>query len=453
MRLLIIGHHRMTNLVRVSLKRLLPAIETEVLLLETEDAASIKERFRQMEIRFDGVLFTGRTPYELLNGAVISQRPWSYIRRDAAQLLAALLKAGRLNGWDPARVSIDSYAPEEVSALCRETGIPVDSPITYSGAGYREGFLDDLTRFHRRNVASGRAQFCITGISSVFEALQAQGVPVLILDPTDESVRDALHVLELKRESRLAEDRQIVVLAVERDLPDEHALIRENEYQMALESMDISKEVYLFAQRVQAAVVERELGRFLLFTTKNRVELETDGFQSFSLLRDKIGVRFGSFSIGAGYGETAREAKYNANLGLLKARRAGGGCAFLVKSPQDIRSIASSQPEDTSANAAGQIDGIFQVAAEKACVSLNTIMKLQGLMDFERRNTFTSAELASLCHMTPRSANRLLEKLLEAGYAQIVGSSAQTKAGRPSRVVRLTFRKEEANLFSDLGKE
>lgn len=164
------------------------------------------------------------------------------MKRDAAQLLSSLLKAVRDHGWAAEKASIDSYGPEEVNEIFKQSGISGHLPLVYGKPAFREGFLADLIRFHQENVVSGKADFCLTGISSVYEALLARSIPCMILDPATESIRDAMQLLMLKRESRMAEERQIVVLAIEQDLPDEHALIRENEYQMALESMGISAE-------------------------------------------------------------------------------------------------------------------------------------------------------------------------------------------------------------------
>lgn len=427
----------MTEIVTKLLNRLYPNVDTQTVLMESDALKPIDAVIRRIEPLVDGLIFTGKTPYDLMNQAILSQKPWVYIKRDMAQLLMSLLMANRLHHWDTALMSVDSYEVEEVQSLCRQIGIPIQLPAVYPKRIVQEGFLTDLARFHRQNIMTGKSQFCITGISSVFEVLQQQDVPCLILDPTEESVRDAMQLLMLKRESRLAEDRQMVVIAIEQDLPDEHALIRENEYQMALESMGITEQVYLFAQRIQAAVVDREMGKFLLFTTKHLLEAETEGFKRLGLLNQKTENRFGTLSIGIGYGETAREAKFNANQGLLKSKKGGGNQAFLVSNQQTIGPLFVTEGEAREEKA--KMNGYFQIAAEKTGVSLNTILKMQSMMDFEQKNTYTATELASSTRLSLRSVNRLLDKLMQAGYAQIVGSQMQEKTGRPSRVIRIAF--------------
>jgi transcription initiation factor IIE alpha subunit len=49
----------------------------------------------------------------------------------------------------------------------------------------------------------------------------------------------------------------------------------------------------------------------------------------------------------------------------------------------------------------------------------------------------TSRELAQLYGVTLRSMNRILSKLEDHGYIEIVGKKKLSKKGRPSRILRL----------------
>jgi DNA-binding MarR family transcriptional regulator len=237
----------------------------------------------------------------------------------------------------------------------------------------------------------------------------------------------------------------MVVLSIEQDLPNEYALVRENEYLLALETMKITEEVYLFAQRIQAAVVEREFGKFLLFTTRNLLEFETGNLQQLSLLKPQSGLRFGTLSVGIGYGETAREAKYNAGLGLLRAKKNGGSQAFKVENNAYFGPIQPEAPSGTDQQKALQIDGQFQKIADTAGISLNSVLKLQWIIDREKTDSFTSRELAGHFGVSQRSMHRLVEKLEHAGFLRIVGRNVRTAKGRPSRVVQLDLKSKAIN--------
>ena len=110
-------------------------------------------------------------------------------------------------------------------------------------------YLKNIQSFHRKNYENGNVSVCITGISGVYEYLLGLGVPCIVLDPTKQSIEEAIKYYDIKKRSKLQKNSDIVVLAIERDLPDEY-VIKENEYQLSLEAMKISQEIYVF-QRIQ----------------------------------------------------------------------------------------------------------------------------------------------------------------------------------------------------------
>ncbi|NLE24410.1 MAG: hypothetical protein GX625_03560 [Clostridiaceae bacterium] len=298
-------------------------------------------------------------------------------------------------------------------------------------------YLAKVQNFHRKNYEDGNVNVCITGISGVYEYLSGLSIPCIVLDPTKQSIEEAIRYYDIKKRSKLQKNSDIVVLAIERDLPDEYALIKENEYQLSLEAMKISEEIYRFSQRIQAAIMEKEIGKYMLFTTKPLFEMETEQLQKINILTKQNMIQFGTLSIGIGYGETPREAKYNASLGLLKAKKKGGNQAYKVENNQYFGPIVP--VHESNGSPTYQIDGYFQEIATVTGISLNSIIKLQTIIDINKKDTFTPLELANAYGVSLRSMNRLLEKLIDNNYAKIIGHNMRNEAGRPSRILRLCF--------------
>ncbi len=96
-----------------------------------------------------------------------------------------------------------------------------------------------------------------------------------------------------------------------------------------LQKTRITEEVYKFAQRIQAAVVETEKN-YLLFTTKQIVESETHHLRELPILRAIKKKTKNTVSVGIGFGITAREAKSSALIGKNKALKMGGDQCFVV---------------------------------------------------------------------------------------------------------------------------
>jgi hypothetical protein len=435
----LIGHNRTIGIVLKIMTQSFPYIEITRIPMDTTDITPVVSYIKANEQNFDGLLFTGKVPYDLVNMAIISKKPWVYIQHDTSRLLSGLLEASFLKGFDIRRISIDSYSEEDVYRIYENLKIPAEqlSICIYENINLDNDFLLNIQNFHRENYEKKNVNVCITGISGVYEYLSGLGIPCIVLDPTKQSIEEAIKYYDIKKRSKLQKNSDIVVLAIERDLPDEYALIKENEYQLSLEAMKISEEIYRFSQRIQAAVIEREIGKYMLFATKPLFEMETEQLQKINILTKQDMVQFGTLSIGIGYGETPREAKYNANFGLLKAKKKGGNRAYKVENNQYFGPIVPVHEPDNSPD--DKIDGYFQEIAAAAGISLNSIIKIQTIMDINKTNTFTPLELAKAYGISLRSMNRLLEKLLDNNYAKIIGHNMRNSAGRPSRIIRLCF--------------
>ena len=439
MKLGLIGHNRTIGIVRKIMSQSFSDVEITEIPMDTTDITSVVSYLKANEHSFDGLLFTGKAPYDLVNMAIISKKPWMYIQHDTSRLLSGLLEASFINGFDIRRISIDSYSEEDVYRIYENLKIPEEqlNVCICHNIPFNVEYLKNIQSFHRKNYENGNVSVCITGISGVYEYLLGLGVPCIVLDPTKQSIEEAIKYYDIKKRSKLQKNSDIVVLAIERDLPDEYALIKENEYQLSLEAMKISEEIYRFSQRIQAAIIEKEIGKYMLFTTKPLFEMETEQLQKINILTKQNMVQFGTLSIGIGYGETPREAKYNASLGLLKAKKKGGNQAYKVENNQYFGPIVPVHEPNNSPEY--KIDGYFQNIASVTGISLNSIIKLQTIMDINKKDTFTPLELAKAYGVSLRSMNRLLEKLLDNNYAKIIGHNMRNSAGRPSRIIRLCF--------------
>ena len=305
MKLGLIGHNRTIGIVLKIMTQSFPYIEITRIPMDTTDITPVVSYIKANEQNFDGLLFTGKVPYDLVNMAIISKKPWVYIQHDTSRLLSGLLEASFLKGFDIRRISIDSYSEEDVYRIYENLKIPAEqlSICIYENINLDNDFLLNIQNFHRENYEKKNVNVCITGISGVYEYLSGLGIPCIVLDPTKQSIEEAIKYYDIKKRSKLQKNSDIVVLAIERDLPDEYALIKENEYQLSLEAMKISEEIYRFSQRIQAAVIEREIGKYMLFATKPLFEMETEQLQKINILTKQDMVQFGTLSIGIGYGK------------------------------------------------------------------------------------------------------------------------------------------------------
>ena len=384
---------------------------------------------------FDGIIFTGKILYDIMNHNMHSQNPWVYIENDESQLQRILLEASLKHHMDITQISIDSYSEDTVISIYEDFGLSYGQYSAYVSKLdiFSETLIDDLFRFHKNNYLVHPSLISITGISSVYGMLQVHQIPSLLLTPNENSIKNRLYDLLEKIKLENLSISQIVVISIEIDVTNEYDLISENEYSIMLQKSKITEEVYKFTQRIQAAVIETEKN-YLLFTTKQIVEYETKNLGELSILSSIKNKSNNTVSVGIGFGITAREAKANAVIGKNKALKMGGNQCFVVYDRNRMERIT---PFDKANSNISPLDLSFKDVSEKSGVSINNIYQLKCIMDIYKKSTFTSLELSEEFGNSLRSMNRIIERLEQAGYIEMVGKKIVGKAGRPSRILKL----------------
>ena len=405
-----------------------------VYAIYTETPAMLK--YHQLEV--DALLFTGKTPYTLAGKQLKQIVPWEYVPRSGSSLLRVLLYAKMWTDYDICNISFDTYNQDLLHEAYREIGIPVDQlKIFISQESMIPGdYHRQICDFHRYNFANRHVSCCITALQAVYDELRADNIPCLLLEPTANVMRETIYKLQLKYLVKLSQQSQLVSLYIQIDPPNDLSLMADDEYEAALNRTKVSEQVYLFAQRIQAAVIETGEKKYLLFTTMQLLENETNSLKNLDLLHAVQSNTNSTVSVGIGYGRTANAAKSGANRGMLHAAKKGGNLAFIVfDGKKIIGPLASIAPNKEPNNPV--IDEKYLRIAEKVGVSINTAYKLHCITTQLGRNEFTVKELAPLFGVTARTMNRIIEKFEAKGYCKLVGKRILGAAGRPTRIIQL----------------
>ena len=435
----VIGHNRIIEPIVNSIKSNFADIETikiEFIDMEMKNAAI--EYLKSQMNKIDGIVYTGRIPYEIVNICMDISIPQVYIRHDSSVLMQTLLEAEMNENYDIKKVSCDSYSLKDMLSVYKGFGLAENQLMLKTAPKIKpDNMIAELYDFHKNSYEGEEISFCITGISKVFEKLAEENIPVFLLRPTAESVKSGLKELISGINAIADSESQIVVISMEIDLPGEYNLVHENEYRLMLEKTRVTEQVYMFAEKIQAAVVEVGAHNYLLFSTRKIFEAATSQSLSLPVLKAVNENSVHTLSVGVGYGKTAREAKHNAALGLNRALLKGGNQAYLVNEGAFSSPI---YPDEN--NGAGEntiTNPLFTVISEKTGISINNIYRFHYIKEKTKKDCFTSAELAEEFGNTRRSINRIIEKLESAGYAKIEGTRMMSDTGRPTRIIRLNF--------------
>lgn len=410
----------------------------EFIYLTYEAYEDVADIVKQEQAKFDGLLFSGLISYYIAKEYLTGEILYEILPRFEGEVMAALLQAG-IQGYDIQRVSFDTYSRALIKEAYWEVGIdkPEEEII-----GMREAYDDYqsnqmIYQFHRQSVAAGKADICVTTHNEVFELLKKEGIPCIKSERTFDTIRSSVRRLQMRYMEKYSVPKEIAVLCLQIYLKEMDANNTYTEYQHTLDKMRVMEQIYLFAQRVQGAVVEGNNGNVYLFTTKKMMTEVTKHYTCFTFLEQLKHKVYHRVSVGIGYGSTMFEAKANAIQGMMRSREYDHSVIFLVYSPSRIVGPLEAS-EDTIAKDLLIEEKLSEVSA-KSGVPMKHLNRMKVVMENHKKNTFTSKEMAQYCDLSVRNMDRMIEKLMDSGFACISGMRTRGEGGRPSRIIIFYF--------------
>jgi len=436
-KVLVIGHPIKADKMKSVIEKYEDTTVNIIPVYTIEDIDNLLGEIANQIEQSDIVLSSGEITYRRLSKKIILSDKVGYIPKNNETLLRALLEA-KNHGYDIKRISIDSYVNETVLEVFSEVGIPEKDIFIkcYDPDIFDEDIIVKQFRFHEEQYKRNKVSCCLTGVSDVFEMLKEINVPVVMINATNKIIKDSFDRIKLEKLLNDKIGNDLVFIVVDTNIPDE-SLSYENDYQLVLERISIAKQIFLFSQSINAAIEEINLRRYVMVTKyKNLIE-ETKHFENIKLFNMIHANTMSSLSMGIGFGDTAREARHNAHMGLRKARRKEVSCAYVVYSKTNIDGpfYKYTEPEDEPV-----VDELFLRIAEKSGLSVNTIFKLNSIIQRYEKDTFTINELSKISGISLRSMYRIVEKLENAKIITDVGKKMKGASGRPGRLLKIKFK-------------
>ena len=410
-----------------------------------EESAAIAEAF-QNEREVDALLFTGPTNYAYARKRLTPTIPWNHLPHNRTSAFQALFEAAVVHHSDLRAISVDRYEVELLREVLEGSGLRGTEILR---APYDEETYDferKLLEFHRACYREGRVSVCITSMEHIHEPLLAEGIPCIRVYPAKEVVKEQIYHLQLLNLSAAENRGRLAIIAIHFDyvFDDERDLVLREWEKMRYQNA-FKERIYTIAQRLEAAVFDAGVDHFFIVTTRRMLENAfLKNHEHAKLLQ--FGRRAPQYQVwlGIGIGNTLLEPKSRAAMALNHAIADRSGASYLVESEQAISGLpASWDGENTAAY------GLQRLARETG-LSAATLRKLAAALDRDG-GAVTSEQLSRRLHITPRSVNRLVSRLEEAGCVTTVGKQTAGK-GRPARVMRITL-PDEAGLTGPKNKE
>lgn len=212
----------------------------------------IPELIAGRQSQVDTFLFLGNTARHYAEKAIPHNTEWVTIPRSTSALLRLLFRA-EVAGY-PMKVATDmdhvdyfQLAFHEIGYAAEDTHVEVIPFFPYN-----EGLLIKDANKMEKLYREKKVAFCITIFYKVRDILKERGVPVYILQPSYDDIRNGLQRSILTHEMNSREESQMAAMAIHIDLPQE-TISAQNEFQLSMEQARITHEIQCFAHALHAA--------------------------------------------------------------------------------------------------------------------------------------------------------------------------------------------------------
>ncbi|MCT4564325.1 MAG: hypothetical protein N4A68_08420 [Maledivibacter sp.] len=412
--------------------------EIEYVFLEYDNLDRIDDLIKANYSRLDALLFLGKLSYDVASKSMVKSILMEHLSYSKYSIINSFMHAHLVYGYDLNKISCATTNTKKILQIQEDLEINDKLPelLLASTEQYNKISIEECYQLNKKAYLNGEIDFIISTVTGVLEKLKADNIPCEMVTHAEISIKSKLRRLLMRNIAEVNKSNQIIVIAISIDRLPYSAIQNYDEYYNSIQQLKIYKEIYKFSKATQSAIMEIGNGNFLLFSTRNVIERETDGFTKMDLI-DKIrDTKCGTISMAIGFGATANQAKKSALKGQYHSQKQGGNCAFVVFDDNNMFILNKSV---TSKEISEKVDKRINDIAINSKLGINTVFKLIRVVEQYSIEEITAKELALLYGITHSSMNKIISKLEACNYVKIISNNKINQRGRPSRIIRFNF--------------
>lgn len=387
----------------------------EYVYQQPQDAPKLLTQLKPCDV----VFFSGALPYYFS----IKERknlpiPCVYLAQDNYTVSSSFLSILYHKQISLNRISIDLVDASIIENVLEAADI-LSSPthvIDYKLMLKENRFdITKLIEFHHSRWKKRETDLALTSVHAVYGQLVQLGVPAMRMRDPQNSIIKGLEAA--KAEAILAKS-QLSQVAVT---------------YFSIKDSSNEEIIFQFINKHIATIQQVENGIYSIISTRGDVEAIIKG----ELLSELFGKYPELVAAGFGYGTALKEAEENARIALTFAeKKLTEGCAFLLNDKKELIGPLPQQLQQQ--RLINNHPEIYQIA-QKAKLSPANLSKIIQFAKSRQTNQFTSADLADYLQITRRSTERIIKKLVDHHYIQIVGEEMTYQQGRPRALYTLNI--------------
>lgn len=410
-------------------------IGCETLLLTYKSFAALPDLYDQYVQEVDGFLVSGQVTQAAIEGKKhMVRKPVLHFQADPAELYKSVLCYLLAHpGTDINRIILDFLLPlkgeRSAEEFLYETKLPAMEAQISAWIGTMElNQLEQLETSIAEQIidlwTAGKVDVVICLYSSITPLLRAHGIPYDCPRVEDAHLLDLIHRLQMKIElERLRAHMPVAISISPCGKPTAEHMDALHQY----------LERFLHENLLEC-VLQDDPESCNIFTTVSVMHYLTDHCRScklISCLRHELPF---PTAVGYGVGSDISGARLNAQVARKEAEFAGK--SFIRNEMGDL--IGPLGTEGSLTVRCQNVQNAGKIARHCGLSTL-TIQKVAASMKRSGSSKVTNQELANRFGVTIRNANRILNRLVEGGYARVAYVQASNSKGRPAKVYELTL--------------
>lgn len=388
----------------------------------------------------NAILYTNQILHDIFNHYILHKIPNTTIQVDHQELLRALLKASIDLNTDVRTLSIDTISYNDIRHTYDLLDIKDSSrlSITTVSIDYlKSDFIQNIASTHIHNHLHNNA-LIITDITEVAYRLKQKDYSVILLNRSVDSILRAVKNLITKSNIAIQRQNKIAVITISLSMPSENFILESTQHSLILAYNRIAESVFWFAEKVSGCFIAISRKQYCIFCDSKILEAHTEDYTKLQLLDAITEKQLLSVFVGIGYGKNHRDAMKLSTIAHSRATTQIESRAYVMYNSKEI--VGPILPSNQKNN---MDSALFDIKLSKiskdASISIDTIYKIQAMIAHTKRQEYTTESISEHLNISTRTVNRLLEKLENAGYLEVIGRKSRGGKGRPSRVFRFIF--------------
>lgn len=381
---------------------------------DPKEAGSLIKEIRPCDV----VFFAGALPFffsskERENLTV----PSLYLAQDELTLTSSFLSVIHQHSISLDRISIDLFDTSIALNVYAEIQDGMTAPyvLDYRRLLHDDFNLQTLVDFHQSLWKDGKTDFSITSVHAVFDQLKERDVPVIRMKDPKTALISGLRNAKAMAEMSKSRNAQVAVGFVQME---DHLS----------EDTELSETI---SSHIHASIQYLEKNTFGLHSTRGEVE----SFLENNQMEDFFQKITSPMKIGFGYGATHLEAEQNAHIALKFAENTHHEkCVFILSEEKNL--IGPFPKKSSLQRLKNDMPELVEIA-KKAKLSPANISKIIQFSKSRHTPQFSASDLEEHLQVTRRSTERIIKRLLDSGFAKIVGEEMTYQQGRPRAIYEL----------------